>query len=190
MNLFYEKLPDFVNVGGQEIEIITDFREVIKFIDILKSEELTAEEKAVLSFQYFKQEPADPASALLSYWDFVKMKDVFEQCKEEPEENEVGEVTPRTLFSFEVDYPYIYAAFLRDYGIDLQKVPYMHWWNFRMLFDGLAEDNEIKKRIMYRSVDLSKIKDKEERRRIERIQRSIALAENRVSDFDIGNALM
>lgn len=55
-----------------------------------------------------------------------------------------------------------------------------------MLFDGLSEDTEIKKRIMYRSIDLSAIKDKDERKRIRRIQQSVRLPEDALTDFDIG----
>lgn len=188
MNLFYEKIPSYVVVNDEKIGIVTDFREVVKFIDILKSEELNLEEKIVLTMQYFKQCPKDLSGALMSYWDFVKMKNVFSEEAEEERKEE--ERVMKVLFSFESDYPYIYSAFLRDYNIDIQRIPYMHWWRFQMLFDGLDDNNEIKKRMMYRSIDPSKIKDKTEKRRIERIQRSIALVENQISDFDIGNALM
>lgn len=188
MNLFYEKIPRHVVVNDEKIGIVTDFREVVKFIDILKSEELNLEEKIVLTMQYFKQRPKDLSGALMSYWDFVKMKNVFSEEAEEERKEE--ERVMKVLFSFESDYPYIYSAFLRDYNIDIQRIRYMHWWRFQMLFDGLDDNNEIKKRMMYRSIDTSKIKDKTERRRIEHIQRSIALVENQISDFDIGNALM
>ena len=56
-----------------------------------------------------------------------------------------------------------------------------------MLFDGLSEDNEIKKRIMYRGIDIGTIKDHDERKRIVKIQASIALEENQLTDYDIGD---
>ena len=43
---------------------------------------------------------------------------------------------------------------------------------------------------MYRSVDLSEIKDKEERKRIKKIQKSIQLPSESLTDYDIGNAFM
>ena len=55
------------------------------------------------------------------------------------------------------------------------------------LFDGLSDDTEIKQRIMYRSLDLSTIKDKDERKRIQKIQRSIQLPQEALSDYDIGD---
>ena len=57
-----------------------------------------------------------------------------------------------------------------------------------MLFDGLSEDTEIKQRIMYRGINLSEIKDKEEKKRISRIQNSIRLPMEELTDFEIGNA--
>ena len=99
-----------------------------------------------------------------------------------------GETSEKELFSFRIDYPYILSGFLRDYGIDLDTVKYLHWWKFRMLFDGLSEDTEIKQRIMYRGINLSEIKDKEERKRISKIQRSIQLPAEELTDYEIGNA--
>ena len=41
---------------------------------------------------------------------------------------------------------------------------------------------------MYRGIDLSDIKDKDERKRIAKIQRRIQLPAEALSDYDIGNA--
>jgi hypothetical protein len=100
--------------------------------------------------------------------------------------NSKGNAKP--LFSFRADYPYIMAGFLRDYGIDLSEIEYLHWWKFRMLFEGLSEDTEIKQRIMYRGINLEEIKDKDEKKRIRKIQNAIRLPEEILTDYDIGNA--
>jgi hypothetical protein len=104
------------------------------------------------------------------------------------EASQTGTGRRKNLFSFSIDYPYILSAFLRDYGIDLIDIKYLHWWKFRMLFDGLSEDNEIKKRIMYRGMNLNEIKDPEERKRIRKIQKVIELKQEELTDFDIGDA--
>ena len=64
----------------------------------------------------------------------------------------------------------------------------MHWWKFRILFDGLPEDTEIKQRMMYRGIDLRMIKSKDERSRIRKIQQSIALRgkKKKINDYEIG----
>lgn len=67
------------------------------------------------------------------------------------------------IYDFNFDDDYIYSAFLDQYGIDLQDTD-LHWWKFKALFKSLKEDNEIVKIMGYRSMDLNKIKDKEEKK--------------------------
>lgn len=190
MNFFYEELPDTVNVGGERIKIITDFREYIRLLDMLKDQELDFVQKFVIIQQYFLDDVDVGEEAVSALSSFITMnlngaevveKDGYGNLQEKPKKN---------LFSYSIDYPYILSGFLRDYGIDLIDIKYMHWWKFRMLFDGLSDDTEIKQRIMYRSVDLSEIKDKEEKKRIKKIQKSIQLPSESLTDYDIGNAFV
>lgn len=189
MNFFYEAFPDSVCVRGEEISIITDFREYIRLLDMLKCEELTAMQKTELLSEYFLDEILIDEEAIAALTEFVLMDTEEKKKEEDPsEDQEEQEGSQKNLFSYEIDYPFILSGFLRDYGIDLETVDYLHWWKFRMLFDGLSEDTEIKQRIMYRGINLSDIKDKEERKRISRIQKRIQLPMEALTDYDIGNA--
>lgn len=192
MNLFYEAYPMSVCVGGKEIPIITDFREIVRLIDLLKAEDIEPREKMYFLLQYFKEQPEDFESAVDALSDFVTMKGFCDQSLEECETDEESgeEELRKDVYSFSIDYPFIFSAFLQDYKINIRKIQYMHWWEFRMLFSGLSENTEIKQRILYRSTDLSKIKDKEERKRIAKIQRSIRLPDAELTDYDIGNAFI
>lgn len=192
MNLFYEDYPTSVCVEGREIPIITDFREIVKLIDMLKAEDLDPREKMYFLLQYFKEQPDDFEKAADALSDFVTMKDFYSSGTEAPESREDtgDEKQQKDVYSFAIDYPFIFSAFLQDYGINIRTIQYMHWWEFRMLFSGLSESTEIKQRIMYRSTDLSKIKDKEERKRIAKIQQSIRLPDAALTDYDIGNAFI
>lgn len=189
MNFFYEAFPDYVCVNGEEISIITDFREYIRLLDMLKCEELNGMQKTELLSEYFLDEILIDKEAISALTEFVLM-DTEEKTTEEDlsEDQEEHDGNQKNLFSYEIDYPFILSGFLRDYGIDLETVDYLHWWKFRMLFDGLSEDTEIKQRIMYRGINLSDIKDKEERKRISRIQKRIQLPMEALTDYDIGNA--
>lgn len=64
----------------------------------------------------------------------------------------------------------------------------LHWWKFLALFNAL-DKCELTERIHYRSVDLSTIKDKDERKRIRKIQNELKLDDYMLSDEDIGGAL-
>ena len=187
MNFFYETFLDTVNIHGEDVAIITDFREYIRLLDMLKCEELDAMQKKLLLAQYFLDEIEVDKEAISALTAFVVMdSDETESDEENGETEESG--SKKNLFSYEMDYPFILSAFMRDYGIDIETVDYLHWWKFRMLFDGLSDDTEIKQRIMYRGINLSDIKDKDERNRIAKIQRRIRLPQESLTDYDIGNA--
>lgn len=183
MNLFYEDYPDSIEVNGEEIKVITDFREVIRFMDMLADDKLTPYEKIQFTLQYFNPAPDDLLSAEYAYCDFITMVALnTEKCDSGGNKPEV--------FGFAIDYPFIFSGFLSEYGINLRTIPYLHWWEFMNLFNGMSDRTEIKQRIMYRSIDVGTIKDTEERKRIRKIQQAIALPQRKPSDCDIANAFM
>lgn len=191
MNPLYEPFPDYVVVNDKRVRIVTDFREYIKLIDLLKDDEVNTIEKAELIMSWFLDEPTGEFSECLqALSDFVTNYRGRETRSNREEENdqESEEQHNTPVISYNQDAPYIIAGFLECYGIDLTEVPYMHWWKFQMLIDGMNEDCELKKRMGYRSVDLSKIKDKEERERIRKIQKQIAIVDQSVSSEEIGDA--
>lgn len=178
MNPLYEPFPDYVVVNDKRVRIVTDFREYIKLIDLLKDDEVNTIEKAELIMSWFLDEPAENFQNVCKHLtDFVTNYRGRETRSNREEENdqESEEQHNTPVISYNQDAPYIIAGFLECYGIDLTEVPYMHWWKFQMLIDGMNEDCELKKRMGYRSIDLSKIKDKEERERIRKIQKQMRL---------------
>lgn len=191
MNLFYEDYPKVLQVADEFIPIITDFREYIKLLDMLNDTDITSCEKMFFLSQYFLTKPKNIDEAIEELTNFITMKNVNNvYIKDSGEKEEPREEESKSFFSFAIDYPYILAGFWQDYGIDISEIKYLHWWKFRQLFEGLSEKTEIKQRIMYRSIDSSTIKDKDERKRIEKIQRSIKLPESELTEYDIGNAFM
>ncbi|MDD3231168.1 MAG: Gp15 family bacteriophage protein, partial [Oscillospiraceae bacterium] len=69
---------------------------------------------------------------------------------------------------------YIFAAFLADYGIDLEAIPYLHWWKYKALFDSLRVENKFCRILGYRAADTSAMKG-EQRRAYERMKKLYAL---------------
>mgnify|MGYP005764606291 FL=1 len=188
MNLFYEEFPKSVSVGGVHVEIITDFREYIRLMDMLADKNINKKQKVQIISQYFLEDIVITPEAIRALKDFTIMKTdngingIEQQSDDRPRK--------KNLYSFTYDYPYILSAFMRDYHIDLETVRYLHWWKFRMLFDGLSDDTEIKQRIMYRGINIASIKSKEEKKRIRRIQAAIMLPQDQLTDYDIGNAFV
>ena len=71
----------------------------------------------------------------------------------------------------------IYAAFLQQYGIDILTTN-MHWWKFKSLLDGLTNETKFMQVVGYRLMDISKIKDKNERKRLKELQDYYAIRSN------------
>lgn len=189
MNPLYEELPEHVEISGKKYKIVTDFREYIKLLDLLRDDDVDTLEKAELILRWFIDPPqADFQDCLKALSDFMtdyRYKNKKGDKNNQGDENRKEE---KQVLSYTQDAPFILAGFLECYGIDLTTIPYMHWWKFRMLIDGMNEECELKKRMNYRSIDAGKIKDKAERERIRKIQRQIAITEHKATDEDIGDA--
>lgn len=76
----------------------------------------------------------------------------------------------------------IYTAFKTQYNIDLEEIEFLHWWKFKAMFNGLKSDNKIVEIMGYRAIDLSKIKDKEEKKRYKELKRIYALPDMRTQE--------
>lgn len=193
MNLFYEEYPCSIWIEGEAIPILTDFRSYIKLMDVFRAKDLTDRDRAEFICSFFLKIPSNMNMAIESLLEFISMDTlkppVSTEVLEDVDAN-LEEEPVKMVYSFEFDYPYILAGFRQCYQIDLRTVEYMHWWEFRCLFQGLPVDTEIKQRIHYRGLELSEIKDKEERKRVQRIQNEIRLPGEELSDYDIGNAFM
>ena len=75
----------------------------------------------------------------------------------------------RQLYSFRQDADLIYAGFYQQYGIDLTSVS-LHWFQFKALLSGLDESTRFCKAVHYRSVDLSAVRNEEQKRFYQRMK--------------------
>lgn len=149
-----KKLPETVLIDGAAVEINTDFRMSIEFELLLQDDTISDEERVGKAlYLYYPRIPKNLADA-------VEQMIWFYTC---------GKVDKRTksnkvLYRFDCDSSYIYSAFLSQYRLDLQELPYMHWWKFRSLLQGLSEDNEFIKIIGYRAMEIRSKMTSEQKR--------------------------
>lgn len=177
MNLLYEAFPDCIEADGERICILTDFREWIRFSDMLSDHDLTAEEKAELLMDWLPEyDGCMTEEIVIALYAFYKA-DALEPLHDNVGEEEETESSPSTppVFSWRVDAKFILGDFRRYYKIDLLRIAHMHWWEFKSLLAALPDESQCQKRIAYRSVNLSSVKDPAERERIRKIQQRIAL---------------
>ena len=89
---------------------------------------------------------------------------------------------PEPSFDFEEDEAYFLAAFLSEYGIDLNTVK-LHWFDFCALFRGLPDECRLKRIISIRSESLSDIKSPVEKARVRRLKGIFALKRKKQQRF-------
>ena len=172
MNILIDKLPQ----EYEGLKINTNFRSFILFELLMQDNKLTIEEKIYLALKIFYEEPPkDVKKGIEGILWFYSMGDKKKGQKE-------GEKSRNQIYSFEHDANLIYSAFLSQYGIDLNEIIYLHWWKFKSLFEGLNEENKICKYMEYRSIDLSKIKDKEQKKHYKRLKQLCALPDERTEE--------
>ncbi|APQ95866.1 bacteriophage Gp15 family protein [Clostridium botulinum] len=165
MNLLIDLVPTTIEIEDVEYEINSDFRTSILFELLMQDNELSEEDKIMQALQlYYPVIPSNINEAVEQMlWFYRCGKDII------PSKG-TGKGKSTQIYNFEYDDDYIYSAFLDQYRIDLQDIEYLDWWKFKAMFKALKEDNEIVKIMGYRSMDLSKIKDKEEKNYYRKMQ--------------------
>ncbi len=170
-NIILDVLPETVDIDGAEYRINSDFRISILFELLMQDDEVGKRQKLIQGLKlYYPEIPHNVTMAVdKMIW--------FYRCGKETESGGHGSGSGRAkqIYSFEHDDDYIYAAFLEQYGIDLQDVEELHWWKFRALFRGLSEDTEFVKIMGYRSVKITSKMSKEQREFYKKMQSIHAL---------------
>jgi len=163
------KLPRSLNIGGAEVEINSGFHTSIQFQEVIKDKE-TLENKDTLEILnlYFPivKNTTDNSTELeknLCIKVLENAKEAYEKilwfyrCGEEKAENAQNEDKPtRDVFSYQHDSQALISDFKREYDIDLLETN-LHWWNFKSYLNGLTENSEIKQRMKFRTVDITKV---------------------------------
>lgn len=121
------KLPQAIEVGGSFYKIQTDFKYILRFRELLndKTAALTA-----FDFMYINEIPAGRLEGITAIYNFMNPpRELPRTTGDEP-----GEV----VIDYDIDAPYIYAAFMEQYKIDLISTP-LHWYKFIALLHGLHD---------------------------------------------------
>lgn len=176
MNILVDKLP----TDYEGLKINTNFRSFILFELLMQDRDVDKEDKIALALELFYDEfPRDIKKAFDGIlWFYTRGK----KTKEPKNENEQLNNNKKKIYSFEHDADLIYTAFLDQYGVDLNDIEYLHWFKFKAMFEGLKGENKICEIMGYRSVDVGKIKDKEEKKRYKKLQREWALPDDRTEE--------
>lgn len=174
MSIISAPLPDYVRYGGKRYKVRTDFRVWLEYYELIHSG-LPLREKLgrIFSVCYIDEMP--PKAELA-----IKALAKFYACVSD-EREVTSSRRPKNIvshFDFEADAGYIYAAFMSEYGINLQSAQ-LHWWEFMSLFSSLGDDCKFSKIVSYRAAKPEKIKNPEQKKFIQKMQRIYKLPDLR-----------
>lgn len=179
-NLLLNKLP---NITPSGLKIRSDFRESIKFELLMQDNSVKERDKLMLALNLYYYDTSHINDIQVAVDDLlwfykggkIERKNVDEKVKKDNSKE-------KQIYSYEFDAEYIYSAFLEQYNIDLNSIKYLHWWKFRALFSSLNEKTQFSKIMGYRSMNTSKIKDKDMKKHYEKMKKLYALPDMRTEE--------
>jgi len=174
MSLLTDKLPEHITVNNSQFPIKTDFKHWLKFTQILLNEKNEIKMLTNICYEVFEELPKAPINDVLS--ELMS----FYSPPQKINSTGNGEKQNRQ-YDFDYDAELIYSAFMQQYNIDLLTTN-MHWWKFKALFDSLNDDTQFIKVVGFRAVNLSEIKDKEQKKYYAKMKRMYKLPDNRTEE--------
>ena len=191
-NLILNKLP---KTTPNKLKIRTDFRESIKFELLMQDNTIKDSDKVIIALNLYYYEPEKITNIKTAVDDMlwfyrcgkdIKIKEASETHQQQVERKQ------RQIYSYKFDAEYIYSAFMEQYKIDLNSIEYLHWWKFKALFTSLNENVLFSKIMGFRTINLSKIKDKSMKEYYKKMKKVYALPDMRSEEEkeeDFANAL-
>lgn len=163
------ELPTGICIDGTEYAVNTDFRVWIEISHLLSEKRTDAKKRAerILILAYKNKLPPTIDDALAGINEFYAAGNKTK--------GDSGDLPVLDLYD---DFPMIAAGFLHDYGVDLWCEK-MHWYKFRALFSCLSEENKIIKVMGYRTVNLTDITDKKQRKFYKKMKNLYRLEDRR-----------
>ena len=171
MNLLVDQAPREIELSGSLYQIDADFRTSIRFELLMEDDSVPDEDKLIRGLSLY-------------YGDITILPDLVEAVekiiwfyqsgdRERSGSEQGGRKDP--IYSFEHDAEYIYSAFMAQYRINLQRIDFLHWWEFKALFRGLNDENQIVKIMGYRAMDIPNTMTQEQKEHYRKMKKLYAL---------------
>lgn len=132
----YERLPDSITVDGKRYKCNFDFRNVLRFLDVMQREDIVPDARDYLCCKCLCKPPKNASNLYNALCSMLFPK--------------VGNSSGKRLTSYEQDAGLIRAAFRQVYGIDLYRAN-LHWFEFTELLNNLPEGNRYEETVGIRA---------------------------------------
>lgn len=156
-DLLTNDLPTTVKVCGTDYPINWDFRVGIKLDGILRSDLEEIQKIEQMLYLYYGKEhiPPDVSQAIDQIIWFYRCGELPDDEEEKKKRRYVRRRSKEPACVLTQDAPYVYAAFMDQYNIDLTCIEFMHWWKFMALFESLGDGTKMSKIMYYRQASTS-----------------------------------
>lgn len=160
--------PEFVKIGNKNYKINTDFRVGIECDKIARDKKIGDYERVLaIIYKLFGDEGLNDKGS------HANLLELALKYLSRGEEQQGGNDTEPNM-DFNEDMSYIYASFMSEYQIDLEKT-HLHLWTFFDLLNGLSEDCVLNRIRYIRDFDVNEIENPKERKRILELKESVSL---------------
>lgn len=180
MNLLTHDLKDIVQ-DRIKVGFDTDFRTSILFELLMQREDIKIKLKIRKTLELYYPDLSQVSDLETALEDIMWFYQCGKEKKTSHKNKKINNGKKDYIYSYEYDADYIYSAFMQQYKMDLTEIEYLHWWKFRALFEGLNKDTKIVEIMGYRAMDLSKIKDKKEKKFYKNMKELYALPDMRTT---------
>lgn len=161
--------PQSMKVNGRTYKINTDFRVALACFRAIDDEYITDETRAIAILTLL-------LGKNVRYEDY---EECFNKCaiylrcgKEENIDND------KIDMDYIQDESYIKTSIRQCYHMNLNEIPYMHWWEYNELIEGLTEDTILNRIRELRDFNLDDETDAKRKERIRKAKQQYALKKN------------
>lgn len=185
MNILIDEVPKHIKIDDKEYKINTDFRISIMFELLMQDKTLTTREKSLIALDlYYPEPPHDLPRAIEKISWFYSCGKVYDEANVTDEKDDTKNKSS-PIYSFEYDDELIFAAFLSQYGINLQRITHLHWWEFKSLFKGLETSSKIVEIMNIRGMKIDKNMSKEQKKHYRGLKELYKIPDNRTAEEKI-----
>lgn len=155
-----QPLDDTIEIEGQVYPLDLSFDNVLRWYELIEDESVNEYGKIEFAFRMFIEDcPADDIPfevKLLTVQGIANYLAGKQDGEESTHESNFDDEDSNTeYFSFDEDAGYIFAAFMKEYGIDLEaQMGILRWEKFSALFNSLSDDTKFMQILSIRATEL------------------------------------
>lgn len=173
----YRDSKDSIKIDGVDYPIDCNFNVVLANLELSQVTDINELAKVRIALKNY----LNVSDEQLAKWGYKKQVEIYinisQQLFSSGTTSEQSNTTEdKSAYSFAEDADFIFASFMKDYGINLiEKRNNMHWNEFKALFLSLSKDTRIVEVMQIRNWTESKEDSKEHIADMKKLQRIYAL---------------